>query len=323
MAAPHVAGALALLRSSLPSSGQTAMLAKAILLNSVDAAAGASGWQNASGWGYVNLTTAWNQREYYDIVALGGSGGPAYRFYKVPLMGQPVKITAVWNRHLSGYSIDANGMPSVTGSEVSGVILTPYDPAMSGTTLGSGASNSLGTVQQISLNLTAPYPPYALVAAVAPQGTNAPQDQFALAFSSGFTPLAGPLLQLSCDSDPTIYVGAPITMACTASNTGDLTAFNTIINYGGRQGFPDSAGGSATCSRDSRHPRTSGSKLRRRWRPETILSRSGLTAIPMGWISMQKPTVRCTSYRIRTGGRGWDAPALPGSRRGAAACNSQ
>jgi len=89
MAAPHIAGAAALLRQA----GITDPLAiKALLLNTTDQLY----WDEAKGWGYANLARAFDQRRNVLSAEIAFN---RVRFYKGTATGL-FYATLTWNRYV-------------------------------------------------------------------------------------------------------------------------------------------------------------------------------------------------------------------------------
>lgn len=97
-AAPPVAGAVLLLRQT----GLVHPMAlKAVLINTADdeiVQGDPPGWDNAYGWGYINLEKAYTHRSDYTISWVSHS--TPSRYWK-GMMGPGEKATLVWQRHLS------------------------------------------------------------------------------------------------------------------------------------------------------------------------------------------------------------------------------
>ena len=96
VAAPHVAGAIALLMDAGPWSP---INVKAILINTADDW-GTPGWDNTYGWGYINLDNAWTHRWHWDIDFIY----PGESYWLTGNMSSGDKVTVVWNRHTVGLS---------------------------------------------------------------------------------------------------------------------------------------------------------------------------------------------------------------------------
>lgn len=101
LAAPHLAGALALLHDV---GIHDPLLLKAVLINSAEDR-GSAGWDKDWGWGYVDLRSAMQHvinRQYAtgSVKPAGMSGSIAYFRTRLPAGG---KVTLVWHRH-AGFS---------------------------------------------------------------------------------------------------------------------------------------------------------------------------------------------------------------------------
>ncbi len=88
MAAPHVSGGAALLTEY----GLTPLEVKALLINSAEDM-GITGWDNAYGWGYLDLGRAF---AYRNNTHLGNVSDQGSRYYKGMIAS---KATITWNRH--------------------------------------------------------------------------------------------------------------------------------------------------------------------------------------------------------------------------------
>ena len=104
LAAPHVAGALALMHDV---GIRDPLLLKAVLINSAEDR-GDPGWDRNWGWGYVDLRSAMRHivnRQYAtgSVRPAGMSGSVAYFRTRLPAGG---KVTLVWHRH-AGFSPSA------------------------------------------------------------------------------------------------------------------------------------------------------------------------------------------------------------------------
>jgi sugar lactone lactonase YvrE len=245
VSAPHIAGALALLRDIAPAGQPAAPMVKALLLNTADTPGSAGGWLSGPGWGYVNLRTAWSQRSLLDLAELGGSSGaPKIRLYQVPLEGNQFRATAVWNRHVYEPSVDSTGNPTFSSWAVSGLAMGLYDPATANPIPGAGILFAQGNVEQLDVDLTAPHLANAILSVAWQSGStsSAAPEPIALAFSSPFTPVTGPAFAVSCSAPPVVYLGAPFTVTCNVTNTGDfpaLTVNGYIANASGMAGAVD------------------------------------------------------------------------------------
>jgi subtilisin family serine protease len=198
MAAPHIAGAAALLRHT----GITDPLAiKALLINSADG----SGWQSTQGWGYANLTSAFNQRHALSSSVASGK----YQFFAGHVPADS-NYTLVWNQHISGSTAVFNPLK-----------LALYDST--GTQIASSAS-AAQNVQQFHS-----YSSGDLVLKVSAAGAfpaPAAPEAFAVAMSQpGMQAVNGPTLGVTCTAPASVTTGAPFTVTCTVTNSGNLTAF--------------------------------------------------------------------------------------------------
>lgn len=102
-ATPVVSGAAALIYPYLIEniSYEISSLMKALLINSADDW-GYLGADNETGWGYINLANAWNQRNYLRQNKLESD---AHDYYSINLNeGDKLRITLVWNRRTSSSS---------------------------------------------------------------------------------------------------------------------------------------------------------------------------------------------------------------------------
>jgi subtilisin family serine protease len=216
MAAPHVAGAAALLVQS----GVTDPLAvKALLINTTDNI----GWRPDRGWGYANLAAARN-RSYYFLSSASASGAAFY----TGAGKDDFTATLVWNRHITG-------LTGSTTAYLNHLGLYLYNRTTN--TLLSKSEDSIQNVQQVTTDKAAPV--VVKVRTTVPLyagGINA--EPFAVAmYESGFTPASGPALSISCTPPATVAAGATFSVSCTARNAGDLDAFAAIASPALPSGF--------------------------------------------------------------------------------------
>jgi serine protease AprX len=207
MASPHVAGALALIRSA---GAQDGLAAKAILLNT--AYYTKSGWQTDSGWGFVDLSQASNQVNNY---FLGSLTPLSFELYSGTVNGT-LETTMVWNRHLTSDC-------TPTSCPASNLGVYAYDGA-SGNLLGSSTAAKQNVQQIVQSGVDT------AVLAVSPLGfaSGVTLEPYALAVSAaGFTPRNGPALSVSCAGPAgSVAPNTMFTVLCSVTNTGDLTAFS-------------------------------------------------------------------------------------------------
>ena len=207
MATPHVAGALALIRSA---GAQNGLAAKAILLNT--AYNTKSGWQADTGWGFVDLSQASNQVNNY---FLGSLTPQSFELYSGPVNGT-LETTMVWNRHLTSACTPTNCPASNLG-------VYAYDAA-SGNLLGSSTAVKQNVQQIVQSGVgtaVLQVSPLSLASGVS-------WEAYALAVSAaGFTPRTGPSLSPSCEGPSgSVPPNTMFTVMCSVKNNGDLTAFS-------------------------------------------------------------------------------------------------
>jgi len=211
MAAPHIAGAVALVESA----GVTSPLAvKAILINAAD---GSGAWQSDAGWGYTNLNTALGQLNWAT-----GSVAPGYgQLYKATSAGT-FRATVTWNRHLTGGTSYFNNLAihllrADTGAELA----------------HSTASGQ--NVQQVSTAYSGD-----VVVSVGVSGSSlngAVSEPYAIAFSAPAALATLPTISASCNLPSPVMSGQPFNLTCTASNSGGLTAPAVVGNLTLPTGF--------------------------------------------------------------------------------------
>lgn len=202
MAAPHVAGAAALLRQA---GIRDPRAIKALLLNSADS----SGWDAARGWGYVNLERAFQQRNH---TAAGSVARGAVRRLK-GAAGGAFQATLVWNR-----SVDA----ARSAGCLSNLNLAVYHGG-SGALLSSSNSR-IDNIEQVRTEVAGE-----LVLAVrhAEDGSCRASESFGLALShGGFEWVPDAALDLSCEFPAQAAPSSQVLVTCTIRNTGGLPAFD-------------------------------------------------------------------------------------------------
>ncbi len=198
MAAPHIAGAAALLESA----GVTDPLAvKALLINTADSY---GGWADDWGWGFTNLSTAQAQLNYASGSLIAGSR----RYYKVSLAGA-FRATVTWNRHISGSASNFNNIA---------LHLYAADTGQEITIAPSGIQN----VEQLSTTYTGD-------ALLAVEMVSAPlagvsDEPYAVAFSVPGTPITRTGIGLSCNLPSPVLSGSGFSLTCSVSNSGEIAA---------------------------------------------------------------------------------------------------
>jgi len=217
MAAPHMAGAAALVRAA---GVQDSLAIKALLLNTTDRAY----WAKDQGWGYANLPRAFPQRSN----ALGSSVAfGSYRLFKGVASGL-FYSTLTWNRKVL---LTADSLSSC----VSDLNLRIFDAATNA--LAASSVSSIDNVEKAYATLTGPV----VVKVDHRVSACRSSEPLGLAFSdAGFVAATGPNLSVTCTGPPQVSLGAAFTISCTANNTGDLTAFGVVgaLNWLGGSGGP-------------------------------------------------------------------------------------
>ena len=212
MAAPHMAGAAALLRAS----GVTNALAvKALLLNTTDN----TGWAPDRGWGYASLTRLWSQRFW----AANSLAAGAYRLYQLPA-SSALRTTVVWNRHIPVVVPGFNDIDLAVFSAANGASLGVSDSGIQNVEQVSVAPTSGAIVKVEMFSST-------LAGGVA-------AEPYAIAFSEpGAVLVNPPNLSLSCSAPTTATPGQTVTITCSAANTGGVAAFSASAQVALPAGF--------------------------------------------------------------------------------------
>jgi subtilisin family serine protease len=212
MAAPHMAGAAALLRGA----GVTNALAvKALLLNTTDN----TGWAVDRGWGYANLTRLWSQRYW----AANSLAAGAYRLYQLPASSS-LRTAVVWNRHIPVVLPGFNDIDLAVFSAANGASLGVSDTGIQNVEQVSVAPTSGAIVKVEMFSST-------LAGGVA-------AEPYAIAFSEPGTVLVSPPnLSLSCSAPTNATPGQTVTVTCNATNTGGAMAFSATAQFSLPAGF--------------------------------------------------------------------------------------
>ncbi|MCC7175878.1 MAG: S8 family serine peptidase [Bryobacterales bacterium] len=202
MAAPHIAGAAALLRQA---GVRDPLAIKALLLNTTDWLF----WRNDQGWGYANLARAFQERNGVVTPTLPAN---RVRLYKGQSNGL-FYTTLTWNRSV---------YQSFSGGCLSDLDLRLYN-ASSGAMLDSSGS-MIDNVEKVHTTL---YGPLVVNVTHWAQPSCRSPEPFGLAFSeSGFQPATGPVLTLSCTAPSAVAPSSQFSAACTIANQGDLPALS-------------------------------------------------------------------------------------------------
>ncbi len=209
MAAPHVAGAAALLRQS----GVTSPLGvKAVLINTAD---GTNGWSNDWGWGAVNLNRTLTNG-FYVLGSVGPGALPgAFKLYRGYSSGD-LKASLVWKRHASATSSVASAyfhdLNLLLYSRMNGAVLTRSEETIQN--VEQVVSRATGDVVLKVVSVSSVF------------GGGITTEPFALAFSeSNFQAATGPLLALQCTAPQVVAPGSTFSVSCEAANNGDLEAY--------------------------------------------------------------------------------------------------
>jgi hypothetical protein len=215
MAAPHVAGAAALL---MDRGIVSPMAIKALLINTAEDL-GTSGWDNAYGWGYIDLNhldAGWNQ--------FPGTIGPspAYQLYSGPAASGDT-ATLVWHRR-AVYAGDSYPSTYYTLTDLD---LYAYDEDTN-TSLDSSYS-AIDNVEQVEFGAA-----YSTVIKVDAWSTNingALSEDYVLATEPGFSAAQGPAFgfDLATAGDIEGLAGEFLTVTLGVTNTGDLRAHDVVL----------------------------------------------------------------------------------------------
>ena len=216
MAAPHVAGAAALLISA----GLSDPLAvKALLINTAEDK-GDPGWDAAYGWGYIDLNNALFHLE--DVFVNTVAEAPEVRLYAGPALSGDT-ATLVWKRRVP-YAGATYPSTTYTLSDLNLFAYREADNAL----IGSSTS-AIDNVEQVKFSGAESK----AVLAVRVNGdiVGATTESFALAVPEGFTPHFGPHLTVfaALQGDLQGQAGEVITVTLLVKNNGDLKAFNNSI----------------------------------------------------------------------------------------------
>jgi hypothetical protein len=209
MAAPHVAGAAALLRGA----GVTDPLAiKALLINTTDQ----FGWHSDIGWGFINLWRTWEWLNYFTNTA----DGPTY-FAGASDLFDEFCATLVWNRRSIPKIRDSGYDTTFTDLD-----LYLYD-ADANAVIGSFAT-SQQNVEQIYLG---EMPASAAVLKVN-RYAGLPEP-FALAVSApNLHPVQPPRLSATCTApSASLAAFSALTVDCTLTNPGELDLFDLHSDF--------------------------------------------------------------------------------------------
>jgi len=199
MAAPHIAGAAALLTSA---GVQDPLAIKAILINTTDN----TGWLPDQGFGFTNLNRALAELHY----ATGSLTAGASRLYRIS--GDP-RATLTWNRHVLGGASYFNRVSLRLYGADDGVRWGDSGPSPGNVQEVFGASSGADSVVAVSID--------------SPTLAGVSAEPFALALNGPWSSMSGPRIGLSCGVPAPIPTGSQFSIRCTATNSGDLPAVIT------------------------------------------------------------------------------------------------
>lgn len=111
---------------------------KAILINSTTPIGGQTYWSPRSGWGALNLDTAFYQRANYADSSVTGAGENGVRFFRVTGVASGDRSTLVWNRRTTSFT--GNAYYALTNLDLS------QQNQATGATTATGGSDAADTV---------------------------------------------------------------------------------------------------------------------------------------------------------------------------------
>lgn len=215
MAAPHVAGAAALL-SQMGITDSRAV--KALLINT----SGFSGWEPDRGWGYANLANLAAAPHHF--LSAAGPGAAGARYFKGPVQRRMI-ATLAWNRHVA---LGANNQITTAFNDLNLYLYSELN-----NTLLSKSDTAIQNVEQVFAETSGDVVLKVRSARDSLAGIDS--ETFALAVSGeGFTEVAGPRLEGQCSGPATAAPGARFTVTCTVSNAGGLEAFGVRLSVQGQ-----------------------------------------------------------------------------------------
>ncbi len=209
-AAPHVAGALLL---ALDGGLYSPRAQKALLINTAEDR-GSLGWDASWGWGYLDLTRAYDDLDYvYD-----GSveAAPDYDLFVGPVSAGDT-ATLVWNRHVA-YG-GAAYPPAGSAHGLNDLDLYLYNAVTNA--LIDASLSAVDSVEQVEA--TADGTGVLRVQAFSAQLNGVSSEAYALATEEEFSLVAGPELQTSGGGAYFVEPGESVTFTLSVTNGGDLT----------------------------------------------------------------------------------------------------
>lgn len=227
MAAPHIAGALALLSEA---GVAHPLQAKALLVNSADSAS----WSTAAGWGQANLERALAWRGTSQMLRFEPKS-PSRRLRYLRVKDVPgVWSTLTWNRHIQASTGELDELPwrlsmglydAQTGSPIQEI--KNSDRTIQNL-LKLGAATSREAVLRISMDDVQFFEQEEVLEA-------------GFSSTSGWEELTAPALSVNCTGPDTVTLGANVEVDCTIRNSGQAPLHNLTV---GTQRIARIAGGS-------------------------------------------------------------------------------
>ncbi|MCG3135551.1 MAG: hypothetical protein HMLKMBBP_03258 [Planctomycetes bacterium] len=248
MAAPHVAGAAALLLDLGTATAPEAV--KASLMNSVRHASPVpTSPDNNWGWGAMDLTAAYNTRSSVWEGALYEQGNPRFQLLDLGALASGGRVTLAWSRNVTS---NGNAAPTSYASLVD-LDLFLYDEATGGEVKNSASTLNSVEMVEVSSALTSP------VAKIHRAGNPPTSSSQAgsgsiyagLADGSGAAPVerSGPSLSASFTTLPALVgPGTAFSVAVRVTNGGDLAARATSVTLSLPTGYAFASGQGATVS---------------------------------------------------------------------------
>ena len=212
MAAPHVGGSLILLLNYLGPRGFFPAIPKALLLENAQDK-GTAGPDNNYGWGYIDLSLAYQNRDkvYNDTVNTSQA-----KFY-VGSWAANDKATLVWQKHVvyRGASFPSVYYP------LNNLDLSLYNGQTNARTAQS--ASLVDDVEQVAYGSAITTPVIKVKALPPLRGVT--QESYALATLQPFTLARPPTYQTTWDGPASVEVGNVFSITANVTNVGDLTAF--------------------------------------------------------------------------------------------------
>lgn len=221
MAAPHVAGSVALILDYKDFAWNSKAI-RALLLNSADNSDNYSN-QTKYGWGYLNLDAAFNYKDYVylDNITENGKNGD-YKFYLANFSAND-KTTLYWNRHVS--YINTSYPTSYYSLNNLDLFLYNY----SDNTLLASSTSSIENVEQVKSNFSG-----FRIIKIKSNTTNflpstSDLENYAIASFAELSQKDGPNFTIN-HSMPSTINDSGIILIATIKNIGDIDCFNINIS---------------------------------------------------------------------------------------------